>query len=210
MFDDSCKKHAPASLRNRGPIKEILQKHLPANGRVLEIASGSGEHCLYYADHFPELTFQPSDKDTQALASIKAYAQECRYNNIEDPLSLDCLSIQNWPEIKAQAIICINMCHIAPWQASCGLFFKAGEILDTGPLVIYGPFFEDNVKTSQSNLAFDESLKKRDPQWGLRYVENITGLAEQNGLTLMARYNMPANNLTLVFSRRQEQINFKN
>lgn len=195
------KRHAPATLRNREPIAQVLAKEMPQTGTVLEIASGSGEHAVYFAERFPKLEWQPSDPDPEALASIDAYRAEADLANIEAPIMIDAAS-PPWPIDTAVAIVCINMIHISPWAATTGLFAEASRLLCAGaPLVLYGPYLESDVPTAQSNLEFDASLRSRNPEWGLRNRDDVERLAAQHGLSRSARYEMPANNLMLVFRR---------
>ena len=195
------KRHAPATARNSGPIAEVLASELPDSGTVLELASGTGEHALFMARRFPSLVWQPSEADADALGSVAAYAQEAGLGNLCPPIELDASSGM-WPIEAADAILCINMVHISPWSASEGLFAGAARLLDPGdPVVLYGPYLEDAVETASSNLAFDESLKSRDPRWGLRKIERVDSLAESHGFCRAARYEMPANNLTLVYRK---------
>ena len=195
------KRHAPAASRNSAPIAEVLRKELPQSGRVLEIASGSGEHAIYFAREFPDISWHPSDIDAAALASIDAYAQESGLDNLKPAIAVDA-SQGAVPPGKADAVVCINMVHISPWRASEGLMTNAAKVLGEGaPLILYGPYLEDGVETAPSNLAFDRSLKSRNPEWGLRRVSEIDALAQSQGLTRTARYAMPANNLMLVYRR---------
>ena len=196
------KRHAPATTRNREPIAQVLADELPERGTVLEIASGSGEHAVFFAQLFPDILWRPTDPDPEALASIAAWRDEGRAANLAAPLLLDVAS-RNWPIAAADAMLCINMIHISPWEATEGLFAGAARILPPGaPLILYGPFVEAEVETAPSNLAFDESLKSRDPRWGLRDVADIDRLAAETGLARVRRVAMPANNLTLVYRRR--------
>ena len=195
------KRHAPATARNAQVIADVLVQELPDSGTVLEVASGTGEHAVFMARRFPHLTWQPSDPDDGALASIATYRAEAQLPNLHEPVLLDA-SESAWPVAQADAIVCINMVHISPWEASVGLFAAARHLLDRGePLVLYGPYLEEAVETTASNLAFDESLKARDAQWGLRRIEDMDALAADNGFERTARHVMPANNLTLVYRR---------
>lgn len=195
------KRHAPATARNSEPIAQILTEELPANGLVLEIASGSGEHAVYFAQRFASLVWQPSDPDNDALASVAAWREEARIDNLRAPLQLDA-SAREWPVDHADAVVCINMIHISPWAATEGLFAGAGRLLAPGaPFITYGPYLEDDVATAPSNLAFDESLKARNPAWGLRNLADVDELAAASGFARTARYAMPANNLMLVYRR---------
>lgn len=192
---------APSALRNRDPILAVLREVLPAAGLVLEIASGSGEHVVHFAAALPGLWFQPSDPDERALASIAARSGDSGLSNIRPPLRLDAAGI--WPIGAADAVICINMIHIAPWAAAEGLFDGAGRILPAGaPLFLYGPYRRPGRALEASNQAFDESLKARDQAWGLRALDVVTTRAEAAGFEAPGITEMPANNLALVFRRR--------
>lgn len=196
------KREAPATQRNREPIAAVLAEELPGRGLVLEVASGTGEHAVFFARTFPQVEWQPSDPDPEALASIAAYAQEAGLPNLRPALRLDAAAAE-WPVMRADAVVCINMVHISPWEASEGLFAGAQRLLaDGAPLVLYGPFLEAEVQTAPSNLAFDESLKARDPRWGLREVAEIDALAARCGFARTRRVAMPANNLMLVYRPR--------
>ncbi|MGQ7828609.1 DUF938 domain-containing protein [Altererythrobacter sp. Z27] len=195
------KRRAPATERNRDPLAEVLVRELPESGLVLEVASGTGEHAFHFAGRFPTLDWQPSDPDADARASIAAWRADYEGPNLRAPLELDAAS-NNWPIAQADAILCVNMVHISPWEATMGLFGGAARLLKQGaPLVLYGPYFEDGVETAPSNLAFDASLKERNSRWGLRKLADIDVLAEESGFVRTARYAMPANNLTLVYRR---------
>ena len=195
------KRHAPATARNSEPLAEILAAELPQNGLVLEIASGTGEHAVFMAKRFPALDWQPSDCATDALRSVDAWAQEAGFANLRAAIALDAAALE-WPIETADAVLCVNMVHISPWEATVGLFAGAARLLPAGaPLVLYGPFVEDDVETAPSNLAFDESLKARDPAWGLRDVADLDALAEARNLHRTARHEMPANNLVLVYRK---------
>ena len=195
------KRHAPATSRNGAAIAAVLREELPASGLVLEIASGTGEHAVRFARALPHLEWQPTDLDTEALGSIDAYATEAGLPNLLPARTLDATAAK-WPVERADAVVCINMVHISPWAASEGLFAGAARVLGEGaPLVLYGPFVEDGVETAPSNLAFNASLKARDPAWGLRDISALDTLAASHGLSRTARHEMPANNLTLVWRR---------
>ena len=195
------KRRAPAAERNRGPILDVLRQVLPGRGLVLEVASGTGEHAVHFARAFPRLLFQPTDADPEALLSIEAWRAEASLDNLLPPVRLDALA-RAWPVSRADAILCINMVHISPWEATEGLMRGAGRILEPGaPLVLYGPYRRAGVPTAPSNEAFDESLKARDPRWGLRALEAVETEAAAHGLRLDRVFEMPANNLTAVFRR---------
>ncbi|MFC3100890.1 DUF938 domain-containing protein [Altererythrobacter lauratis] len=196
------KQEAPAAARNREPIADVLAGELPASGTVLEIASGTGEHVIHFAARLPHLFWQPSDPDADARASIAAWTAEAGLRNIAPPLALDAASPE-WPVQAADAIVCINMVHISPLAASEGLLRQAGRILPQGaPLIFYGPWLEDGVETAESNLAFDASLKSRNPAWGLRTTAWMDELASGNGFGRTRRVAMPANNIMLVYRKR--------
>lgn len=195
------KQHAPATLRNREPIADVLTRELPASGKVLEIAAGTGEHAVFFAETFPALAWHPTDPSAEALASIAAYSADYAGSNLAAPLLLDAAAPDSWPLAEAAAILCINMVHISPWEATLGLFRGAARLLGRtgGPLILYGPYLEQGVETAPSNLEFDASLKARNPLWGLREAEALDVLAGQHGLARTARYALPANNIMLVY-----------
>ena len=195
------KRHAPATLRNRDAITAVLAEWLPASGTVLEVASGSGEHVVHFAAAFPALDWQPSDPDPAALVSIAAWSADAGLANIAAPLALDAAAA-HWPIVRADAILCINMVHISPWAATQGLLAGAARLLAPGgPLILYGPYVEQGVPTAESNLAFDASLRARDPAWGLRDLDAVKAAAAAAGLACAERRAMPANNLMLLFRR---------
>ncbi|MBX7201042.1 MAG: DUF938 domain-containing protein [Rhodospirillaceae bacterium] len=194
----------PASQRNAEPIREQLERILaPARARkglVLEIAAGSGYHAAFFAKAFPELSWQPSDPDEGARGNIAAHRAAAGLANLQEPLALDVEA--PWPIAQADAILCVNMIHISPWSATAALFAGASKILSGGGvLVTYGPHSIDGDFLAQSNLAFDASLKSRNPAWGIRDVNDVARVAADNGLTLHETVRMPANNLLLVFDR---------
>lgn len=196
------KRHAPATLRNRQPLLDALRPHLPASGLLLEIASGSGEHALFLAENLPGLTVQPSDPDADARASIRAWGHEAGLSNLLSPLALDASAPDGWPALRPDAILCVNMIHIAPWTAVVGLFTGAARLLRAGaPLCLYGPYKREGRHTADSNAAFDASLRARNPAWGVRELEAVVDLAVANGFGRPDIIQMPANNLTLVFRR---------
>lgn len=195
------KRHAPATLRNRDAIAAVLADWLPETGAVLEVASGSGEHVVHFASVFPKLEWQPSDPDPAGLTSIAAYRAEAGLVNIAPPLALDA-SAPEWPLDRAGAVLCINMVHISPWEATLGLFAGAARLLaPAAPLILYGPYVEPDVPTAESNLAFDASLRSRNPAWGLRDTDTVKATAADAGLAFAERRVMPANNLMLLFRR---------
>ena len=195
------KRSAPAALRNRGPIAEVLREWLPEAGTVLELASGTGEHAVHFAESFPQLRWQPSDIDPAAIASIEAWRSEARLPNLLPPLLLDASSA-DWPVGETAAVLSINMAHISPWEATLGLLDGAGRLLPCGaPLIFYGPWLIDDVETAPSNLEFDRSLRNRNPSWGIRMVEDLALAAKTRGFELAGRKAMPANNFMLLLRR---------
>jgi Protein of unknown function (DUF938) len=196
-----AKKVAPAAARNRDSILTVLQDVLPACGTVLEIASGSGEHIVHFARALPHLRWQPSDAEPAALVSIAAWSADAGLANVAAPLMLD-VCAGDWPTVHADAILCINMIHIAPWEATLGLMKGAEKCLSPGAMLyLYGPFREDGVPLAPSNADFDASLNARDPRWGLRWVHEVADVAAKHGLKLVNRQAMPANNLSLIFRK---------
>ncbi|MBL0923704.1 MAG: DUF938 domain-containing protein [Sphingomonadaceae bacterium] len=194
-------RYAPATERNRDSIAEVLADILPHHGVVLEIASGTGQHIVHFAGLFPHLTWQPSDPDPAALASIAAWSAQSAHGNLCTPLQIDASAM--WSVDHADAILCINMVHISPWAATLGLLRNAVRILPSGgPLYLYGPYRQRSRPTAPSNEEFDTSLKSRNPDWGLRYVEDVAAAAAAEGLVLHRMLDMPANNLSLVFLRQ--------
>jgi len=195
------KEHAPSTLRNRDPILDVLKRVLPESGRVLEIASGSGEHAAYFASRLNQLTWQPSAPNADSRASIRAWAAEARADNLLDPVELDVL-VDPWPVPQAAAMVCINMLHISPWPVTRALMAGAGRTLSSGGvLYLYGPYKIDGAHTAPSNQAFDESLKSRDPQWGIRDMGDVTAEAAVNGLEHLETVPMPSNNQSIVFRK---------
>lgn len=194
------KRHAPATERNREPIASVLREVLPPRGLILEVASGTGEHAAYFARLFPELDWQPSDPDPDALSSIEAWTADADLPNLRAPVELDAAG--TWPVDRADALLCINMVHISPWAATLGLLAGSGHVLPFGaPLILYGPYRQSGRPTAPSNEAFDRSLKARNPEWGLRALDEVTAAAKREGLGLDQVYEMPANNATVVFRK---------
>lgn len=192
---------SPATARNTAPILAVLKAHLPAHGRVLEIASGAGEHAVAFATALPEVEWTPSDPSAEARASIAAWGATAGLANLRAPLALDMLDEATWPSAEADAVVCINMVHISPWAATEGLMRLAGRVLRRpgGLLALYGPYREADVELAPSNAAFDESLKARNPAWGLRDRAAVAAAAEAVGLAPTLRVALPANNLMLLF-----------
>jgi SAM-dependent methyltransferase len=179
----------------------VLRDHLPQPAVVLEIASGTGEHAVWFSGALPGVTWQPTDRDPEALASIAAWRDLSGPPNLMPPLPLDATA-DTWPVAQADAVVAINLVHIAPWTVTQGLIAGAARVLTSGGLLIlYGPFREGGAHTAASNAAFDADLRARDPAWGIRDLDEITALANQHGLVGPERVAMPANNLTVVFRR---------
>ncbi|MCB2073874.1 MAG: DUF938 domain-containing protein [Novosphingobium sp.] len=199
--DHDDRRHAPATQRNREPILKVLRTILPDSGLVLEVASGTGEHSIHFAGAFPGLIWQPSDPDADARRSISAWKASEALDNVREPLELDAAS-ESWPIDRASAILCINMVHISPWEATEGLMRGAGRLLASGaPLYLYGPYRRADRPLEPSNEAFDSDLRRRDPRWGLRDVAQVVECAAGHGLSLSGTVEMPANNLSLIFRK---------
>jgi hypothetical protein len=197
---------APSTARNREPILTVLQRVLPPRARVLELASGAGEHAVFFAAAMPEITWQPSDPDGDARASIAEWIKAEALTNVRPPVEIDVRSTDWGIEDQApfDAFVAINMIHISPWEATLGLMRGAGRLLrDGGVLFTYGPYKRGGVHTAPSNEAFEASLKERDALWGVRDVADVESAARENGLQLREIVEMPANNLSLVFEKRR-------
>jgi SAM-dependent methyltransferase len=195
------RRYAPATLRNRDPILAVLRRVLPASGLVLEIASGTGEHAACFARALPNHDWQPSECDPDMFASIVAHAVDNGTTNLLPPLPLEAAA-PDWPVAHVDAIVCINMIHIAPWRACEGLMRGAGRALPSGGvLYLYGPYRIDGRHTADSNAAFDARLRAQDPAWGVRDLAEVTALAGQHGLAVTETVAMPANNLSVVLRK---------
>ncbi len=192
----------PAPERNKEPILQVLGRVLPPSGTLLEIASGTGQHAVYFAAQLPGLRYQPTDFEDANLASIEAWRSEAQLPNLLPPLRVD-VREEPWPVAAVDAIYCANMVHIAPWECAIGLLRGAGKHLSRdGVLVLYGPFRVGGAHTAPSNQSFDEDLRRRDARFGVRDLEDVTALAAEHGLELSERVEMPANNQSLIFRRR--------
>jgi len=194
------RRFSESTARNRGPILIVLERVLAKDAEVLEIASGAGEHAVSAARAMPRVVWQPSDPDPDSRASIAAWIAHEGLTNVLPPLAID-VRTDDWGVSKAfDALVAINMIHIAPWEATPGLFRGAGRLLRPGGvLFLYGPFKRDGVHTAPSNEAFDQWLKQRDPAFGVRDLDDVTRVGEKNGLTFRETVAMPANNLSVVF-----------
>ena len=194
----------PAAERNKQPILTVLSRVLPDSGTLLELASGTGQHAVYFAERLPGLSIQPTDVDPANLASIQAWVDSAALPNLRPPLRLDVCD-DAWPSGDVPAIYNANLVHISPWECAQGLFRGAARYLSRqGVLVLYGPYRIGGAHTAPSNASFDEDLRQRDPRFGVRDLEAIIALAEENHLSLAERIEMPANNQTLVFRRQNE------
>ena len=201
MTHGDDRQYTPSAARNREPILAVLRPILPATGLVLEVASGTGEHIVHFASALPALTWQPCDPSAAARRSIAAWIASAGPDNLRPPLALDAAD-ESWPVDHAAALICINMLHISPWAATEGLMRGAGRILDDdAPLCLYGPFLQSGRQLAPSNAAFDADLRRRDPRWGLRDLDDVAACAALHGLTLDCVIDMPANNLSAIFRK---------
>jgi cyclopropane fatty-acyl-phospholipid synthase-like methyltransferase len=195
---------APSAARNREPILTALQRVLPPDAHVLEIASGSGEHAIFFAAAMPTLTWQPSDPDAEARASVEAWRQSAATPNVLAPLDID-LTAETWktPRPRYDAIVAINVIHISPWEATLGLMAGAARLLvPGGVLITYGAYKRGGEQTAPSNESFDQWLRARDPRFGVRDLEAVEEAARAQGLLLRDTSEMPANNFMLVFVRQ--------
>jgi hypothetical protein len=192
-----------AAERNKHPILDVLRQALPAQGHALEIASGTGQHVAWFAAHLLQWTWQPSDADARALNSIAARTTGQGLANVHPPVQLDVMAPMWLPQPTLfDLVYCANMLHISPWPTCAALMQGSAQHLAAdGVLVTYGPYLEADVPTAEGNLAFDQSLRARNPAWGIRRREDVEQVAADAGLRLAARHAMPANNLLLVWAR---------
>lgn len=199
-FPSTLRRLAPAAGRNHEPILAVLKRVLPVSGTVLEIASGTGQHAVFFAEAMPGIFWMPSDPDAASHASIDAWRQHSGLPNVAPALALDVRS-ELWPAPDMlDAMVCINMIHIAPWAAAEALFSHASQHLARGgTLFLYGPYKQGGEHTAPGNAAFDSQLRVTDPTWGVRNLEDVTDLAAANGFALDEIVPMPTNNLSLVF-----------
>jgi SAM-dependent methyltransferase len=188
--------------RNKGPILALLERTLPRTGLVLEIGSGTGQHVAHFAKALPELSWQPSDLDAEFCESIRSWVVWENLGNVRAPIELDVCKYP-WPVPHADAVLCINIIHVAPWAATKALLTGAkGVLMRGGVLFLYGPYRRFGRHTAASNEAFDAQLRAKDPAWGLRDLEAVVELADRAGFELAKVVDMPANNLSLVLSKR--------
>jgi cyclopropane fatty-acyl-phospholipid synthase-like methyltransferase len=200
---DGDRLFSPAAARNRDPVLQVLREVLPAEGSVLEIASGSGEHVTYFAKHLPGLRWQPSEFDERSRRSVRAWIAHEASSNVAAPIGIDA-STTDWgiEDRRFDAILSMNMIHIAPWAVAVGLFMGAGRLLEPGGILfLYGPFKQGGVHHARSNEEFDRTLRSRDPDWGVRDIDDLTALASANGLRFVRSVAMPANNQSLIFEK---------
>jgi hypothetical protein len=199
---DDGKWFAAAAERNKGPILAVLEKVLPKRGVILEIASGTGQHVVHFAKALPELTWQPSDPDPDLRESIRLRIEDERLANVNAPLDLD-VGRRPWPLASADALVCINMIHVAPWSATHALFDGARQMLSPGhDVFLYGPYQRFGRHTSESNAQFDSDLRAQDPAWGLRDLEAVSDVAVARGFEPRDVVAMPANNFCVLFRRQ--------
>ncbi len=201
LFPSDGRRFAAATQRNREPILAELARFLPSRGTVLEIASGTGEHATYFAPHLPGLRWQPSDPDPELRLSIAAWTAHLAAASVLPPVDLDVERVP-WPVSQADAVVNINMIHIAPWSATRALMRGARAVLPPGGvLYLYGPFQRDHRHTAPSNQDFDQGLRRMNPAWGVRDLDDVTAVAAEEGLVRHQIVPMPANNLSVIFRR---------
>jgi hypothetical protein len=193
---------SPSAERNKAPIAEVLDRMLPVEGEVVEVSSGTGQHIVYFAKRMPRLTWQPTECDPECLRSIEAWRGHEELPNVREPLFLQvCEEI--WPMASADAVVCLNMIHIAPWSATVGLLRGAAKVLRPGSaLFLYGPFRRNGAHTAPSNAEFDRLLQARNPRWGVRNLEDVESVAAKEAFELCEIHQFPANNLGVVFLKQ--------
>jgi hypothetical protein len=199
---DGVRLVSPSAERNKGPIAEVLQRVLPGNGCILEVSSGTGQHIVHFARVMPHLVWQPTERDRECLRSIAAWSAFEGLANVKPPLALD-VHDEVWPAGPVDAVVCINMIHIAPSSAAAALLRGASRYLNSGAvLALYGPFRRGGQHTSPSNEAFDQVLRAQNPDWGVRNLDDVAETAAQEGFDLEDVCLMPANNLMAIFRRQ--------
>ena len=195
--------YSAAAERNKDPILVVLRRILPEQGLIAEIASGTGQHVLHFATSMPMLRWQPTEADPVLGEILRASIAAADLDNVKAPLQLD-VTQTPWPIVVADALLCINMVHISPWVATLGLLDGAGSLLSSGDaLYLYGPYRRDNQHTASSNEAFDQSLRARNPAWGIRNLEEVVSAAQEAGFALQEVVAMPANNLSVIFRKAE-------
>ncbi|MGK7939499.1 MAG: DUF938 domain-containing protein [Crocosphaera sp.] len=200
------KQYAPATQRNREPILEVLLRVLPASGDILEISSGTGEHSIFFAPAFSPRQWIPSDPNPIARDSIEAWRKESLIDNIHAPFDINaqdnCWQVEQ-ENLNVTTIININMIHISPWSACLGLMKGANRILPSGGILyLYGPYKQQGKHTAVSNESFDQSLRSQNPEWGVRNLEDVIKVAEDQDLIFQEKVEMPANNLSVIFKKK--------
>ncbi|NRA64107.1 MAG: DUF938 domain-containing protein [Pseudobacteriovorax sp.] len=194
---------SPAAERNKSPIWDILSGKISDAKLALEIASGTGQHALFFASHSPSITWQPSDMSDDNFTQIDMQKATMKLPNVNSPIIIDCEKPDTWPSISPDLILVSNMIHISPWEATKGLFTLSGRLLLEGKtLCTYGPFIQEGVETAPSNLSFDQSLRSRNPAWGIRNLTEVQKLAQEHGFSTDSVHNMPANNLLILFKKQ--------
>ncbi len=195
------KRLSEACERNKEPILTVLKEVFPEQGLVLEIASGTGQHAIHFASNLSNITWQPSDIDPELRGSVEAWQAEYKLENLNPPIHLDVTS-ETWPIQNADAMMCANMIHIAPWEACIGLLDGAGHILpEGGILCLYGPYKVGGKHTAPSNETFDQSLRARDASWGIRNLDDVALEARRRGLHLIKTVKMPSNNFCVIYRK---------
>ena len=187
--------HSPAAQRNRQPIWDTLHPYLKNTGKILEIASGTGEHIEYMATRTPNIRWQPSDGNPELLWALDARLES--HKNVDQAIHIDVCSSE-WSDLSYDVLFCANMIHISPWESTLALFNTANP---SQYLILYGPFKENGIHNSQGNIQFDASLRMRDPSWGIRDLNDLRALAAKNGYSLRKQHPMPANNFILVWEK---------
>lgn len=193
-------RHSDACERNKDPILEVLRDVLPDDPRVLEIGSGTGQHAVYFAENLEGVEWQPADRPG-CLESVRGRYERADLPNLREPLALD-LFDETWKVDPVDAVVAINVLHIAPWEATERLFAHADEILEGDLVYVYGPFRYEDRELEDSNERFDQMLRSRDPQMGLRTVADVEQKAAEHGFELVDDRPMPANNRSLIWRRR--------
>lgn len=197
----SSKRYSPACERNKEPLLNVLKKHIPPHAKILEIASGTGQHAEFFTSKMTEWIWQPSDIDETYLNSIEGYRADGNRNNFLGPLKLSTLD-DTWDIGQFDAALCCNMIHISPWESCAGLFRHLSKHIFLGGFVaIYGPFIQHEIETASSNVAFDQHLRSTNPAWGIRNIAEVTKLANKAGFSRIGIYDMPANNLTVIYRK---------
>ena len=205
LLNNDNRLYAPATARNRDVILEQLLPRIETPAVLLEIASGTGEHACHFSAAMPDLTWHPTDLDADHLSSIKSHIEAEALSNIQPPEKLNVIE-EVWPVENCKYVFNANMIHISPWICTLGLMRGAGRVISPGGrLIMYGPYFQQDRETAPSNLSFDQSLRSRDPEWGIRQLEDVVSVAEQNQFQLEEVIEMPANNLLVIYQKNADQ-----